>query len=43
MCNVIVTRHGAFNTREAVERILETTVENLAAFAAGAPRNLAME
>jgi D-lactate dehydrogenase len=38
--NVIVTPHIAYNTREAVERITETTLENIAAFAAGAPRNL---
>lgn len=43
MRNVVVTPHSGFNTREAVQRILETTVENLEAFAAGAPRNLAME
>jgi len=39
--NVIVTPHSAFNTREAVERILETTVDNLAAYAEGRPRNIA--
>jgi D-lactate dehydrogenase len=38
--NVIVTPHIAYNTREAVERITETTLGNIAAFAAGAPRNL---
>jgi D-lactate dehydrogenase len=38
--NVIVTPHIAYNTREAVERITETTLENIAAFAAGVPRNL---
>ncbi|MEX2016281.1 MAG: hydroxyacid dehydrogenase [Candidatus Hydrogenedentales bacterium] len=40
MRNVIVTPHSAFNTREAVERILETTLENIRAFAAGAPINV---
>lgn len=40
MPNVIVTPHSAFNTREAVQRILETTVENLRAFAKGRPQNL---
>lgn len=40
MPNVIVTPHSAFNTREAVQRIAETTVENIRAFAEGRPRNL---
>lgn len=40
MRNVIVTPHSAFNTREATQRILETTVENIEAFAAGRPLNL---
>lgn len=38
--NVIITPHSAFNTREAVERILQTTRENIEAFLAGAPVNL---
>lgn len=38
--NVIVTPHSAFNTREAVHRIAEATVENIEAFLAGQPRNL---
>ncbi len=33
MPNVIVTPHSAFNTREAKERILKTTVENILSFA----------
>lgn len=36
---VIVTPHLAFNTTEAVERILTTTIENIRAFEAGAPMN----
>lgn len=40
MRNVIVTPHSAFNTREAVARIVETTVENIGAFLAGAARNV---
>jgi D-lactate dehydrogenase len=32
---VIVTEHIAFNTQEAVERILTTTVENITAFKSG--------
>ena len=37
---VIITPHIAFNSREAVERILETTVENIAAYLAQAPSNV---
>lgn len=37
---VIVTPHNAYNTREAIERILTTTCENITAFAAGNPTNL---
>lgn len=40
MRNVIVTPHSAFNTREAVQRILDTTMENIEAFAAGEPVNV---
>ena len=40
MRNVIVTPHSAFNTREAVDRIVQTTVENIHAFLAGTPRNV---
>ncbi len=40
MPNVVVTPHTAFNTREAVRRILDTTIENIQAFAAGRPRNV---
>lgn len=38
--NVIITPHNAFNTREAIERILETTVQNIQAFLQGAPQNV---
>ncbi|MFW6180558.1 MAG: hydroxyacid dehydrogenase [Spirochaetota bacterium] len=38
--NVYVTPHSAFNTREAVERIQQTTIENIRAFAAARPRNV---
>ncbi len=38
--NVIVTPHIAFNTREAVQRILETTVQNILAFIRGQPQNI---
>lgn len=37
---VIVTPHLAFNTTEAVERILNTTIENIKHFSDGAPVNL---
>lgn len=40
MRNVVVTPHSAFNTREAVGRIIETTIENIRSFAGGEPRNL---
>ncbi|HLD27487.1 MAG TPA: NAD(P)-dependent oxidoreductase [Patescibacteria group bacterium] len=38
--NVVVTPHIAFNSREAVERILKTTVENIKYFLKGKPKNL---
>lgn len=38
--NVIVTPHVAYDTREAVARIVETTVANIQAYARGAPQNL---
>jgi D-lactate dehydrogenase len=38
--NVVVTPHIAYDTEEAVRRIIQTTVDNIAAFAGGAPRNL---
>lgn len=37
--NVIVTPHSAFNTREAVRRIADTTLENIQAFLGGEPQN----
>ncbi len=36
----ILTPHNAFNTREAVERILATSIENIRAFFAGHPQNV---
>jgi D-lactate dehydrogenase len=38
--NVFITPHSAFYTREAVERILDTTVENIRAFIVGEVRNV---
>jgi D-lactate dehydrogenase len=40
MTNVVVTPHSAFNTREAVGRILDTTVKNIEAYRAGQPQNV---
>lgn len=38
--DVVVTPHIAYDTQEALRRILATTLENIEAFAAGTPRNL---
>ncbi len=38
--NVVITPHIAFNSREAVGRILSTTVDNLLAFLGGTPQNV---
>ncbi len=38
--NVVITPHNAFNTREALQRILDTTLDNIAAFLAQTPINL---
>lgn len=37
---VIVTPHNAFNTKEALQRILDVTVQNIIAFASGKPINV---
>ncbi len=37
--NVVITPHNAFNSEEALRRILDTTVANVQAFLAGAPIN----
>ena len=37
--NVIVTPHNAFNSKEAMERILQTTVSNIIGFIKGRPVN----
>lgn len=37
---VIITPHIAFNTKEALLRILDVTVENIEGFAQGVPKNL---
>jgi D-lactate dehydrogenase len=38
--NAIVTKHNAFNTVEAVDRINATTVENIKSFMSGNPTNV---
>ena len=38
--NVVITPHIAFDSREALQRILDTTVANITGFLAGSPRNL---
>lgn len=38
--NAIVTPHSAFNTREAVQRILDVTAENIIQFTRGEEKNL---
>ncbi|MFH0712677.1 MAG: NAD(P)-dependent oxidoreductase [Candidatus Jorgensenbacteria bacterium] len=40
MPNVLITPHTAFNSQEAVERILAKTLENIEGFLAGKPVNL---
>ena len=37
--NVVITPHNAFNSKEAVERIIETTYRNIKSFQAGKPQN----
>ena len=37
---VIITPHNAFNTKEALERIRKTTVENIKNFIQGKPINI---
>ena len=40
MPNVLITPHNAFDTQEAMERILHITIENIQSFMAGKPENL---
>lgn len=40
MPQVIITPHSAFDSKEALQRILETTVENITSFEQGSPKNL---
>ena len=39
MDNVYLTPHNAFNTTEAIKRILDTTIENILSFSKGIPLN----
>lgn len=41
--NVVITPHSAFNTREAVQRILDVTFENINSFLQGQPTNVVLE
>lgn len=38
--NVIISPHNAFNTKEALENILVTTMENIEGYLKGGPKNL---
>lgn len=38
--NVLVTPHNAYNTSEAITRIIDTTLANIRAFARGTPENV---
>jgi D-lactate dehydrogenase len=38
--NVVVTPHNAYNTRDAVHRIIETTIDNIEAYLRGEPVNV---
>lgn len=38
--NVLVTPHNAYNTTEAIGRIIDTTLANIDAFAQGTPQNV---
>lgn len=38
--NVIITPHSAFNTKEAIQRILDTTAENITAYQRGQSMNI---
>ncbi len=40
MPNVLITPHNAFNSKEAVSRILKTTIDNIKAFISGNPINI---
>ena len=41
MNNVVMTPHVAYNTPEALAEMYDTAIDNLAAFYAGKPQNVA--
>lgn len=41
--NVIVSPHNAYNTKDALYRILDITLENLKGFTQGVPINVVQE
>lgn len=43
MDNVIITPHNAFNTHEAVQRIVDTSIDNIKAFVDGRPMNVVVK
>ncbi|MBW2985194.1 hydroxyacid dehydrogenase [Candidatus Woesearchaeota archaeon] len=40
MDNVVFTPHNAFNSREAIRRIIDTTIDNIISFAKKKPKNV---
>jgi D-lactate dehydrogenase len=40
LSNVVITPHCAFNSRESLQRLVGTTIENILAFKTGKPQNL---
>lgn len=38
--NVLITPHNAFNSKEALQRILDTTIQNIRSFFEGKPENV---
>jgi D-lactate dehydrogenase len=38
--NVIITPHCAFNSRESLQRLINTTIQNISAFIGGKPQNV---
>lgn len=38
--NAVVTPHNAFNSTEAMQRILDTSIENIKCFESGSPKNI---
>ncbi|EIM30222.1 Rossmann-fold NAD(P)-binding domain-containing protein [Microvirga lotononidis] len=41
--NVLVTPHNAYNTNEAVRRIIDTTISDIESSAAGQPGNVVLD